>query len=66
MDDGSAWKLPWGDEVLQRLRTAHRSTTREAFERELKAHDLHPGTEIANHWPFITGCLLWALNRASK
>ena len=44
-----------GKEVLQRLRTAHK-TTRESFERELKAHDLHPGTEIANHWPFITGC----------
>ena len=55
MGEPSVWTLPWGQEVLQRLQAAHKST-REAFERAGKTHDLHPGTEIANYWPFITGC----------
>jgi len=55
MGEGSVWPLPWGQEVLQRLQAAYRST-RDAFERAGKTHDLHPGTEIANYWPFITGC----------
>ena len=40
-------------EVVQRLATAH-ERTREAYEDTFKGHDLHPGTEIAGAWPFIT------------
>jgi hypothetical protein len=55
MDEEIAWTLPWGQEVLQRLRTAHRNT-REGFERAPRTRDVHEGTEIANFWPFVTGC----------
>ena len=40
-------------EIVQRLKTAYKRT-REAYEDTFKGHDLHPGTEIAGAWPFIT------------
>ncbi len=40
-------------EILQRLKVAQRRTER-AFLRDGPTHDLHPGTEIASAWPFIT------------
>lgn len=40
-------------EIVQRLNVAL-ERTREAYERTFKGHDLHPGTEIAGVWPFIT------------
>ena len=55
MGERSVWNLPWGQEVLQRLQTAHKNT-QEGFERAPKTRDYHQGTEIANYWPFVTGC----------
>ena len=40
-------------EILQRLKIAQRQTER-AFLRDGLLPDLHPGTEIASAWPFIT------------
>ena len=40
-------------EIVQRLKTAH-GRTREAYEQTFKGHDLHPGTDLAGAWPFIT------------
>ncbi|MCY4012746.1 MAG: hypothetical protein OXG82_08540 [Gammaproteobacteria bacterium] len=40
-------------EIVQRLKIAQ-ERTREAYERTFKGHDLHPGTDIAGAWPFIT------------
>ena len=40
-------------EIVQRLKIAQ-ERTREAYEHTFKGHDLHPGTEIAGVWPFIT------------
>ena len=40
-------------EILQRLKVARRQTER-AFLRDGLLPDLHPGTEIASAWPFIT------------
>ena len=40
-------------EIVQRLATAQQRT-REAYEDTVKGRDLHPGTEIAGAWPFIT------------
>ena len=40
-------------EIVQRLKTAE-ERTREAYEQTFKGHDLHPGTDIAGAWPFIT------------
>ena len=40
-------------EILQRLKVAQRQTER-AFLRDGLLPDLHPGTEIASAWPFIT------------
>ena len=55
MNEKDSWTLPWGIEVLQRLKTAQRNT-KEAFERAPKNRDLHQGTEIANHWAVATLC----------
>ena len=40
-------------EILQRLKVAQHQTER-AFLRDGLLRDLHPGTEIASAWPFIT------------
>ena len=40
-------------EILQRLKVAQRRTER-AFLRDGPTRDLHPGSEIAAAWPFIT------------
>ncbi len=40
-------------EILQRLEVAQRQTER-AFLRDGLKPDLHPGTEIASAWPFVT------------
>ena len=40
-------------EIVQRLKIAQ-ERTREAYEHTFKGHDVHPGTEIAGVWPFIT------------
>ena len=40
-------------EIVQRLGTAQ-ARTGEAYEDTYKGRDLHPGTEIAGAWPFIT------------
>ena len=40
-------------EIVQRLRVAQQRS-REAYEQTFKGHDLHPGTDIAGAWPFIT------------
>ena len=40
-------------EIVQRLKIAQ-ERTREAYEHTFKGHDLHPGTDIAGAWPFIT------------
>ena len=53
--EGSAPTLPWGQEVLQRLRTAHKHT-RDMFEGAVDIRDFHQGTEIANYWAFVTLC----------
>ena len=40
-------------EIVQRLKVAQ-ERSREAYEQTFKGHDLHPGTDIAGAWPFIT------------
>ena len=40
-------------EIVQRLKIAQ-ERTREGYEQTFKGHDLHPGTDIAGAWPFIT------------
>lgn len=55
MNKNDAWTLPWDREVLERLEAAQK-TTSDAFKNRDRGRDLHPGTDIANHWPFITGC----------
>lgn len=44
---------PQYSETVHRLRIAHEHT-REAYEQTFRGHDLHPGTDIASAWPFIT------------
>ena len=44
---------PDHSEIVQRLETAY-ERAREAYEDTFKGHDLHPGTDIAGAWQFIT------------